>query len=221
MLYLVHTPNGEIIRCGVVPKNWVNQQASGDECLLTEDDVSPSSIQQVIDQGNKEFYVEQREIFLIPPSPHEGCTFNYQKKLWDAPSQIAIEEMRSMAAQKINQARLKMEALGFEYNGKRFDSSAISQLRINTAAFSALGNKLFEVDWKLADNSLIKLDALEIQQVAQAMWTYLSDCHTQSQQFKHRLSEADTSLAINSVLSDVEHWTHFSPTLTQIQSDNV
>jgi len=205
MLYIVHTQNGEILRCGYVPKEWASSQASGDERLLTDENISSIAIQQVIDQGNNNFYIDQHNVVSIPPCPQEDCIFDYNIKQWVV-SPLLTEELRIAANSKVNETKLKVESAGFIVNGKLFDSSPISQLRINLAAFSATNNPEFSVDWTLADNSTITLDYLAIQDIAKTLWNYLANFHTQAKQFKQRIAQASSSLEIGAVLLDVSHW---------------
>jgi len=206
MLFLVYTPDGEILRSGRVPKEWVNSQAASNELLLTDEDVSSDAIQQVITQGNKAFYIDQRTILPTPPCPQDGCTFNYVDKQWDLSSAMAMEKFRAQAINKINQARLEIETRGFMSDGKLFDSSPTSQLRINAAALSASNDPTFHTDWKLADNSVVQLNSTQMQQVAQSLWAHMLSCYTQTQQFKQRVAQANSYQEINSVSLDVDNW---------------
>jgi hypothetical protein len=75
--------------------------------------------------------------------------------------EVVKEEKRTF----LNACRDKDESSGFIFNGKIYDSTERSVLRITTAALSAqlaiATNQPFSLDWTTADNSTVTLSAQE------------------------------------------------------------
>jgi hypothetical protein len=81
------------------------------------------------------------------------------------PLELAKLELRN----KVNDKRNWYEVAGFPYMGKIFDSDPRSFYRITTANDAALKDPTFTIEWKVADNTTLAMNANEMLGVMPAL----------------------------------------------------
>lgn len=88
----------------------------------------------------------------------------------------------------------------------RFDTDMLSRSNITGAVTGALMAKLaaapFTVQWKLADNSLVELDADQMIIAGQAVLSHVSTCHARSQALGLLIAAADAKSDLEAI--DIE-----------------
>ena len=104
---------------------------------------------------------------------------------------------------QIKQHRDAAENGGFTWGGSPFDSTPISQLRIQGAAqlatLAKINNQPFSIDWTLADNSVRTLNAQEMIAVGTAMGQHINACHTRARQLRSLIEAAQTKEEVEAI----------------------
>ena len=115
-----------------------------------------------------------------------------------------LEQAKQIRWNRLIAIRDGLEAKGFDYMGKTFDSDERSILRIlgtaQAATSAALAGTDFTVDWTTADNSIITLTRDEILGLPAAMALSANAIHTQARELKGRLDMAGSIAEVQSVL---------------------
>lgn len=87
-------------------------------------------------------------------------------------------------------------ASGFSYDGVAFDSDPGSQQQIQGAVLMARtamdAGEPFSVEWTLADNTNVPLDAPTMVGVGKAMAAHVSRCHKAGRIARERINAAET-----------------------------
>ncbi|MCP1290752.1 DUF4376 domain-containing protein [Chromobacterium sp. S0633] len=115
----------------------------------------------------------------------------------DGPGRSAqLLAARAAAYARITAERDRLEAAGFPYLGKVFDSDPRSVQRITSAALAAQSAKAigvpFEISWDAADNSVMKLDADGALGLPIALATYVAGLYTTARELKALIDQAAT-----------------------------
>lgn len=129
------------------------------------------------------------------PSPHH--IFDYATKLWVDPR--TLQDFKSAKWQEIKLARDDAEFGGFDWNGSRFDSDAISQSRIQGAVQLAAMSPAFTIEWTLADNSVRTLDAAGMAAVGAALGAHVAAQHTQARGLRVQIDAATSSAQLENI----------------------
>lgn len=111
-----------------------------------------------------------------------------------------LEDVKADKWKQIKQARNIEEFGGFEWDGSRFDSNAISQQRIAGAAQMAAINPAFTVDWTLADNTVRELDAQEMISVGVALSGHVAAAHAKARDLRQQIEAAQTEEEVEAVV---------------------
>lgn len=117
---------------------------------------------------------------------------------------IQLATLKDRKKEEIKAARNAAEAAGFDYNGGRFDSDAISCQRITAAASVAsmalATNQPFAITWTLQDNATMALDAAGMCGVLQALATYSAGLHAKAGQLKAEVDAAATAEEVAAIV---------------------
>ena len=94
--------------------------------------------------------------------------------------------------EQLKAERTTREEAGFTWDGHVFDSSPKSQLAFNNLFAYAAFQTTYEVDWTLADNSVVTLDLDDIKAVAEALRAHIQGIQDISQSLRDDIDAADT-----------------------------
>lgn len=117
-----------------------------------------------------------------------------------------LEELKLKKHNEINTIRDNIEQGGFMYMGKIFDSDSISCQRISCAAqalqFMHLNNsgEVPTITWTCADNSHIKLTALDLAGLVVALADHSNKCHEKATQLKEQVEKAQTKEELDKIV---------------------
>ncbi|MDR1702319.1 MAG: DUF4376 domain-containing protein [Sporomusaceae bacterium] len=129
---------------------------------------------------------------------YQATKSNYQSK-----PPPTLQEIRNKKRQKINAIRNAKEQGVFYFAGKPFDSDSVSAQRIAVAAQNALVAKIvgaeFAIEWTLADNSTITLNADEMLAVSQALAVHAATVHTTAKNLKDVINAAATQEEVENI----------------------
>ena len=102
---------------------------------------------------------------------------------------------------KINRAQA--ESAGFYYGGNLFDSDAYSQSKISgavqMASIAVQAGAPYSVEWTLADNTTVALDAQQMIGVGLALAAHINAVHVRSREIRAALVAATTPQEIEAV----------------------
>lgn len=114
-----------------------------------------------------------------------------------------LEQAKQLRWSRIVAIRDGLEAKGFEYLGKTFDSDQRSALRIlftaQAATAAALAGQDFSVDWTAADNSIVAMTRDQILGMPAAMALKANAIHMQARNLKEQLNQAGSIEEVNAV----------------------
>lgn len=154
-------------------------------------------IKGVLIESLDNFYVFEGVVMSkgAKPSPHH--IFDYATKRWIDPR--TLQDFKSAKWQEIKLARSEAEFGGFDWDGSRFDSDAISQSRIQGAVQLAAMSPAFTVDWTLADNSVRTLDVAGMAAVGAALGAHVAAQHTQARGLRVQIDAATSSAQLENI----------------------
>ncbi|MCW3478797.1 DUF4376 domain-containing protein [Neisseriaceae bacterium JH1-16] len=125
------------------------------------------------------------------------------EELANAEPAVSLQEAKDAAKERISDERDRLEAAGFPYQGKVFDSDPRSVQRITSAALAAQSAKAtntpFEIDWAAADNSIVPLDADGVFGLPVALATYAAGLHATARALREEIGRAETVEAVEAV----------------------
>ena len=183
------TATGQVLRVATVPVGMATVQLQEGEDWI---------------EGNypdDKFYIDGFTPVAIPEQPSEHHRFNYTTKQWEDPR--TLDDLRLAKREQITKNRDAFEFGGFDWNGYRFDSNAISQQRIQGSAQMAMAvqaaGQPFSIDWTLADNSVIALDGNQMLSVGLIMGQHISSAHSKSRLLKQQVDAAQSAEEISSI----------------------
>ncbi|SEO64673.1 DUF4376 domain-containing protein [Nitrosovibrio sp. Nv6] len=132
----------------------------------------------------------------------------YQKyvtrwKAAGAPPKRTLAEVKADARRQINSRRDTLEAAGFAYLGKTFDSDNRSVQRISVAALAAstalAAGQPWSMDWTAQDNSAITLDAEAMGAMPDALASYALDLHNHAKAKKAEIDACTTIAQVEAI----------------------
>lgn len=132
----------------------------------------------------------------------------YQKyvtrwKAAGAPLRRSLADVKADARAQINSRRNTLEAAGFEYLGKTFDSDDRSVQRIGIAALAArsalLAGETWSMGWTAQDNSVITLGAEAMAAMPDALADFALDLHTHAKVKKAEIDACTTIAQVEAI----------------------
>lgn len=133
----------------------------------------------------KSQYVDDGRICNMPSRPSEFHEFDYTTKAWIDPR--TLDDLRAAKWDEVKAARDAAEFGGFVWEGRVFDSDQISQGRITGAVQLAQMDPDFVIDWTLADNAVVQLDALQMQAIGAALGAHVSAQHARARTLREEI----------------------------------
>lgn len=121
-----------------------------------------------------------------------------------ADATVTLDGARVRAWLGLKKARDDAEFGGFDWDGSRFDSDAVSQSRIQGSAqlatLAVLADQPFSVPWTLADNSVRTLDRSDMLAVGQAMGVHIMDVHAHGRHLRDEVVAAPDASAVTEII---------------------
>lgn len=185
--FITYKGNGEIVGNGVCPESMLGLQGNPDEGVF----VMRSDAEWA---GN---YVDSTRVVKMPDRPSVHHVFDYVKKAWADPR--ALDELKTDKWHAIRAARDAAEFGGFDWDGSRFDSDAISQSRIKGAVVLASGTPDFTITWTLADNSTRLLSGSDMAGIGAALGAHVSAQHERARTLRAQIESAATAQELEEI----------------------
>jgi hypothetical protein len=124
-------------------------------------------------------------------------------KAANTPPERTLEQAKLDARQQINGKRDTLEASGFPYLDKTFDSDPRSVQRISTAvqaAQAAIGaGQPFSITWTAQDNTTVDLDAVGMMGMPVALAQYAAGLHEHAKGKKALIDAATTITEVDAI----------------------
>ena len=114
-----------------------------------------------------------------------------------------LEMCKTAKWAEVKQHRDATENGGFTWDGSSFDSTPISQSRIQGAAqlatLAKINNQPFSIDWTLADNSVRTLSGDDMIAVGAALGAHINEQHVRARQLREQIEAATTPEQVQAV----------------------
>jgi len=125
------------------------------------------------------------------------------KPVEKTPVVVPLERLKEIKKNQINVERNTREQSVFLFRGKAYDANKDSVQRTSIAAQNALVAKVtgapFAVNWTLADNTAVTLDADGMLGVSQALATHSATVHGIARELKVLVDAAETPEELESI----------------------
>lgn len=185
MIYLAYDDDGRIIQRLTMPDQ---------EALMAN--VRPGlrvlAVPTLVDDATN-YVDESGQVQPIPAAPSPDHVWMWATKTWQDPR--SLQDRRDAAWERLKTERSAREYGGFSWDGSRFDSDPESRARIMGAvelAKDALAAGVpFSRTWRLADNSLRELDALQMIAVGRALGLHVGAVFDAANQLWAQLQASD------------------------------
>lgn len=171
--FAVYDEQGRILRTGTASESQIDFQAQDGEFLIRSN--ADPSYQYVLDGLVRN----------MPERPSPAHIFDYSMKAWV--DVRTLDELKAEKWAEVRQARDAAEFGGFSWQGQVFDSDQISQGRITGAVQLAQLDPGFAIDWTLADNTVVQLDAAQMQVVGIALGSHVSAQHARARALREAI----------------------------------
>lgn len=129
----------------------------------------------------------------IGPKPFYYMDFDYKGKKWVDTRDI--EETRRSKWNQIKMERNQLEFGGFEFEGKKYDSDASSQLRIISAHIFGLPTL-----WTLQTDEVIELSSEQIEGLGKALAKHVQSAHERGRKARELIMSAESCEQVDAVL---------------------
>lgn len=149
----------------------------------------------IISNTLKEYTQEEKEII-------NNLKHGY---IWKLPERIVqdvriLQQTKDQKWQSVKQERSLRENSTFTYNGNLYDAD---KEHIPGAAQLALlaksANQPFSINWTLADNSVVTLDADEMIAVGAALGSYINSIYDTARDLRDQINAATTIAEVDSI----------------------
>ena len=169
-------------------------------CSYPEEDIS--SLRNNLQLQNKDFvfcnrdtspnsYFNGTDIVLLPPKPSSYHKLNHNTKQWE--DSRSLEDLKDYKWNIIKKLRDQEEFSYFEFNGLLYDCSAKAQQRIISAAYLASSNTSIELEWTLADNTIVMLSSIDLINLQVALSNHIIDIHTKARNIRYQIYSCNTA----------------------------
>lgn len=128
----------------------------------------------------------------MPAQPTQHHIFNYDLKNWVDPR--TLDEIKAQKWAEIKSQRDQLEFGGFDFKGNIYDSDQVSQGRILGAATAGI-----DQTWTLADNTIVELSAMQLQQLYAALQAHIAGVHERGRIARQLIFEAETKGQVEAV----------------------
>ena len=130
-----------------------------------------------------------------------------RKKSVDVEIELAVAKVQKLEA--IKERRLFAEASGCQTKLGFIDTDPESQRKVNGSVTMAIitiqNNMPFEVDWTMADNTIVAHNASAMIEAGMAVGQHIANCHQKATQLKSLVLRALTLEEVEAI--DIEqHW---------------
>ncbi len=135
---------------------------------------------------------------LIPPRPSQAHRWDWSLKAWIDPR--TLSDLRAEKWADIKAQRDAVEFGGFDWDGSRFDSDAISQGRITGAVqLAQIAGEGWSIDWTLADNSVRTLSHTDMSAVGITLGEHVGHVHDIARELRVRINAAKSAEELDAI----------------------
>ena len=178
--------DGRITRVRSGPAKNVEATVEDSDSLYLYVDEEP-------DVANK--YVKDGELVDMPSRPSNVHVFDYDSKDWG----FALSLAKTHKWREIKLARDTLEFGGFVFDGNTFDSNQLAQQRIQNAMLLAMQDSSITMDWTLANNNTVNLNAITLINVGKALSYHVSNAHKKAQEYRAAINAASSKAEIDAI----------------------
>lgn len=137
----------------------------------------------------------------IPSQPQPWCVWDWPTHAWI--DTRTLDGLKAGKWEQIKAVRDRLEAEGFPYLGRTFDSDPVSVQRITTVVLAAqaavAGGQPFSIDWTCADNSVLTMTAQQVLGLPVALATYGNTLHETARALRELIASASTAEAVAAI----------------------
>lgn len=141
-------------------------------------------------------YISNGQFVPFPQKPTKYSKFNYVSKQWEPD----LDKAKEHKWQELKTTRDQKEYGGFTWNNYVFDSDPIAQNRIQGAVqLAVLDPQTFNIDWTLANNTVIPVTGSEMLEVGKALASHVSSQHVIARNLRNLLNMASTESEVSAI----------------------
>ena len=184
----IYETDGRIttVRIGDEVSVKIDAEASGKDYILTDVDV---------DFERHYVDVSTKEIKEYPEQPREDYVFDFSSKNWG----FGLALSKKSKWREIKQSRDTQEYGGFTYDSNIFDSNEVAQQRIQNAMLLATQDSSVTMDWTLANNNTVSLNAAQIIELGKALAHHVNTAHKKAQTLRVQVNAASSKSDIDAI----------------------
>tara|TARA_R100000664_G_scaffold24559_1_gene34374 strand:- start:1152 stop:1733 length:582 start_codon:yes stop_codon:yes gene_type:complete len=184
----IYEADGRIttVRSGDEVSVKIDAEASGKDYILTDVDV---------DFERHYVDVSTKEIKEYPEQPREDYVFDFSSKNWG----FGLALSKESKWREIKQSRDTQEYGGFTYDSNTFDSNEVAQQRIQNAMLLATQDSSVTMDWTLANNNTVSLNAAQIIELGKALAHHVNTAHKKAQTLRVQVNAASSKSDIDAI----------------------
>lgn len=187
------TTTGRITRAGFAPDGHEAGQAMAHESILTGD-------------GNdSDHYVSNGVIAAFTPAEIDAKKNLAQGWVWKMPERIAVDarilpEAKAIAWERIKLSRTAAEEKAFTFNAQLYDAN-IEKIggAVQMALIAQVASAPFTIDWTLADNSVVTLNAQQMIGVGVALGRHIAAIYDTARALRETIDSATSKQNVDAI----------------------
>lgn len=129
----------------------------------------------------------------IGPKPSYYMEFDYAEKKWKDTRRL--DETMKAKWNAIKLERNKLEFGGFDFEGNRYDSDQISQMRIMAAYVFGMPTV-----WTLQNDQIVELNTEQINGLGKALAKHVQDAHERGRKARNLIFSAESNEQVEAVI---------------------
>lgn len=188
------TTTGRITRSGFCPDGHEEGQAMSGEVILIGDGT---------DKGH---YVSNGAIHAYTPAELTARTTLPEGWIWKMPERIAVDarllnQAKEIAWERIKQSRSTAETKPFTFNGQLYDAN-IEKIggAVQMALIAQVAGAPFSIDWTLADNTVVVLNAQQMIGVGVSLGQSIAAIYDTARSLRTTINNATTAQAVDAIV---------------------
>lgn len=144
------------------------------------------------------FYTKEQDFIEVP-------YWDIDNKIVDLASKQLVEKLPTLEEikgeqwQLIRKERNTREFGKLEYNGNLYDIDSVAQSRIQGAVQLVSLDNTQTLEWTLADNTSVTLNATDVIGLAVALANHVNNCHSIARELRARIENAQTAEAVQQI----------------------
>lgn len=143
-----------------------------------------------------DWYIKDGVPVKKPEQPSPNHAFNTETETWE----ISLDEAKNQAWSRIKKNRDEEEFSTFASNDLVFQSDSNSQQRILSAVQRAQLDETINIEWTLADNSMVTFTGTSFIEVGKDLGEHIAACHLKASSLRAQINEATNQAELDAIM---------------------